>query len=134
MCIDVCVCVCVRVYVCVCVCAVFFIEPLYGGNPPAKFEISPQTDKLNFLIKHHHEGKFQCYYSVHDSNHSGVGRTFVGLSNELCICYAQVYLYQECSDSFSPQTRFLTHKDPFESAMTKMRHPEYLICSSTHDL
>ena len=78
-------------------------KAVWHGVKDAEFEISPQTDKLNFLIKHHHKGKFQYYYSVHDGNHSGVGRTFVGLSNELLYMLCKSLLIPGvCFPHFSP--------------------------------
>ena len=81
----------------------------------ARAMASTARQKRSYL---HHQGEFQhqnCTVgTVHDSDHEGVVRIFVGHSyhsNELCILYyiilhyaAQFFLYQECNIEGQPHS------------------------------
>ena len=88
------------------------VLPPEVGESARAMAASTARQKRSYL---HHQGVFQhqnCTVgTVHDSDHEGVVRIFVGHSyhsNELFILYyaAQFFLYQECNDTVahSPHT------------------------------
>ena len=89
----------------------------------ARAMASTARQKRSYL---HHQGEFQLQNctvgTVHDSDHEGVVRIFVGHSyhsNELFILYyirldyaAQFFLYQECNYSeFPPKCSYYSQRD-----------------------